>query len=217
MKAWVIFSLSARLRHIGHLDLMRALQRSLRRSGLPVAYSQGFNPHILLSLAAPLSVGMWGEHEVMEIVLEKPVNASDLLASFNKALPDGIRALQYIPRASDAPAPMACVFAGQFVFNFLSGGEELLSHVPAYLKQEQIPAVRRSKKGDVSFDLRPLIYNMFVKDGALHAVLALSQDGTARPEIVLNTLAQFANLPVPGTLISRTRLLDRRFVPLEDA
>ncbi|MBR6754287.1 MAG: TIGR03936 family radical SAM-associated protein, partial [Clostridia bacterium] len=61
MKMLVIFEKSERLRHIGHLDLMRAMQRALRRSGLPIAFSQGFNPHVLLNFAAPLSVGMPGK------------------------------------------------------------------------------------------------------------------------------------------------------------
>ena len=57
MKMLVVFEKTPRLRHIGHLDLMRAIQRSLRRSGLPIRYSQGFNPHMLMSFAAPLALG----------------------------------------------------------------------------------------------------------------------------------------------------------------
>ena len=66
MKMIVVFEKTPRLRMIGHLDLMRAMQRALRRSDLPLRYSQGFNPHILLSFAAPLSLGMAGKREVME-------------------------------------------------------------------------------------------------------------------------------------------------------
>ena len=54
MKMIVVFEKKERLRLIGHLDLMRAMQRALRRSDLPLRYSQGFNPHILLNFAAPL-------------------------------------------------------------------------------------------------------------------------------------------------------------------
>ena len=55
----VVFEKGKTLRYIGHLDLMRAMQRALRRSGLPIRYSNGFNPHIRLSFAAPLSVGQF--------------------------------------------------------------------------------------------------------------------------------------------------------------
>ena len=50
-----VFEKSERLRHIGHLDIQRAVMRALRRSGLPVSYSKGFNPHILLTFASALS------------------------------------------------------------------------------------------------------------------------------------------------------------------
>ena len=55
-----VFEKSPRLRHIGHLDIQRAVQRALRRSGLPVSYSKGFNPHILLTFASALSTGYSG-------------------------------------------------------------------------------------------------------------------------------------------------------------
>lgn len=55
-----VFEKGERLRHIGHLDIQRAVQRALRRSMLPVAYSNGFNPHILLTFASALSTGYAG-------------------------------------------------------------------------------------------------------------------------------------------------------------
>ena len=71
MKAWITFEKKPRLRHIGHLDLMRAMQRALRKSDLPICFSKGFNPHLQLTFAAPLSVGMYGLHEVMEVFYQK--------------------------------------------------------------------------------------------------------------------------------------------------
>ena len=67
MRMMVVFEKGEALRYIGHLDLMRTVQRALRRSELPVKYSNGFNPHIRLSFAAPLSVGVIGLRELMEV------------------------------------------------------------------------------------------------------------------------------------------------------
>ena len=77
MKMIVVFSIRDRLKYIGHLDLMRAMQRALRRSGLPVRYSQGFNPHLQISFAAPLSVGMEGLREVMEVPYDGDIKPDD--------------------------------------------------------------------------------------------------------------------------------------------
>ena len=75
----VVFEKGEALRHIGHLDLMRTMQRALRRSNLPIKYSNGFNPHIRLSFAAPLSVGVIGLRELMEVPLEDGVTVQRML------------------------------------------------------------------------------------------------------------------------------------------
>jgi predicted ribosome quality control (RQC) complex YloA/Tae2 family protein len=81
------FEKTERLRHIGHLDIMRAMQRALRRSGLPVSYSKGFNPHILLTFASALSVGAAGRCKIMETFLDEDVAPEAFLTAMNGALP----------------------------------------------------------------------------------------------------------------------------------
>lgn len=65
------FTKEADIKFVAHLDLMRTIQRIIRRSGLPIEYSKGFNPHMTLSIAQPLSVGVYSEGEYMDIVLSK--------------------------------------------------------------------------------------------------------------------------------------------------
>lgn len=216
MKMWVVFHLSPRLRHIGHLDLMRSMQRALRRSGLPVSYSQGFNPHILLSLAAPLSVGMSGEKEIMEVPLSLPVSENDFMHKLQQALPEGIQIVKCLLKEDALPAPMALLWAAQYVFRFTDGAQPLLNKVADFMAMEEVPAVRRGKKGEVRFNLRPLVYNLLVKDNNLHATLALSERGTAKPDILINALAELAGVPAPHYIATRTQLLDSAFAPLED-
>ena len=78
MKAWITFEKKPRLRHIGHLDLMRAMQRALRRSGLPIAYSNGFNPHIVMSFASALSSGIPGDAELLDVSLKGEATAEEI-------------------------------------------------------------------------------------------------------------------------------------------
>jgi radical SAM-linked protein len=70
----VKFSRGDEIKFISNLDLMRLWQRALRRAGMPLAYSEGFNPHPRISLAAPLPLGVTGEAELMDIVLSRPVS-----------------------------------------------------------------------------------------------------------------------------------------------
>lgn len=215
MRLFVMYRLMPALRHVGHLDLMRAMQRALRRSGLPVKFSQGFNPHIILSLAAPLSVGMAGDMEVMDLPLAQPVLMAEFLSAFGRALPPGIRLVGAKEVDEDADSAMGQVYACTVRFDFLEDADALLAAVPQFLALQTYPMMRRSKKGMKSFDLRPLVYNLSVREGKLFAVLALSPEGTAKAEQVLEALMQLSGAARPALILTRTGLLNARFVPLE--
>jgi radical SAM-linked protein len=87
MRMLGVFQKSERVRHIGHLDIQRAVQRGLRRSGLPVAYSNGFNPHILVTFASALSTGACGSREIMDVKMAEEVSAEEFLNPMNLAMP----------------------------------------------------------------------------------------------------------------------------------
>ena len=217
MKMLIVFQKQGAMRFIGHLDLQRAMQRALRRSGLPVTYSQGFNPHLMLSFAAPLSVGIAGEREIMEVPLEGEMQEDSFLSRLNEALPEGLRAGFARALQNDAPAAMARLFAAQYTIEPYEGAKALLDAVPGFLAQENIPYLRRSKSGEKMDDLRPMVFNLRAKEGCLYATLSLNEKATAKPDQLLASLAAFAGLPVPRCLITRTALLDSRFAPLEKA
>ena len=65
------FTKESEIKFISHLDLMRTIRRIIVRSHLPIKFSKGFNPHMALSLAQPLSVGVCSEGEYMDMILEK--------------------------------------------------------------------------------------------------------------------------------------------------
>lgn len=85
-KNWLIF--------ISHLNLMKLFERSFTRSGLPLCYTQGFNPHLRLSIPFPLSLGQVGRREIGEIYLDKKVSPAEFLEKVNKYLPEDIQLLE---------------------------------------------------------------------------------------------------------------------------
>ncbi len=78
------------LRFISHLDIQRLVQRAMRRADLPLSYSQGFNPHPILSFASALSVGYTSDAEWMDVRLSEDVAPEEFAARLNTALPDGL-------------------------------------------------------------------------------------------------------------------------------
>ena len=217
MKMRAVYSVSKRLRHVGHLDLMRLMHRALRRSGIPVAYSSGYNPHILLSLAAPLNVGMAGDREVMDVQLSEAITEQKFMQELNNSLPDGVRILSASKRDEKHPAAMSQLFAAQIRYDFLSPADSILSKVDIFMQRESIMSKRKSKKGMVEYDMRPLIYALSVKEGSLYALLSLSSKGTLKPASLIEELSSFAGVPLPQYIAVRTALYADKFIPLEEA
>jgi radical SAM-linked protein len=217
MKMQAVYQQTGTLRFIGHLDLMRAMQRALRRSGLPVRYSQGFNPRILLSFAAPLAVGMEGRREVMEVPLEAPVAGGVFMEKLNAQLPEGIRCLACRQVDDSHPAPMAALFAAEYDIYPLQHEEALHSALLGFLNEPNIMVTYKTKRREREINLQPLIFNLHVKDGALRAVLSLNQHGSCKPELLMTALADYAGVPAPRCRVIRNRLLNNLFVPLENA
>ncbi|NLA54033.1 MAG: DUF2344 domain-containing protein [Clostridiales bacterium] len=217
MKMLCVFSVTDRLKYIGHLDLMRAMQRALRRSGLPIRFSQGFNPRILLSFAAPLSVGMEGLREVMEVPVEGDISPEMFVETLNQSLPPLIRCSSARLVDDSFPAPMSQLWAANFDISPLEHEEAFIAGVPVLLAKTSVPALRKSKKGMVETDLRPLIHNVVVKDNNIQALLALHSSGTCKPDLFIRALSECAGLeePVPCKIV-RKALYTQQFSPLED-
>ena len=221
MKMLIVFEKSMRLRHIGHLDLMRTMQRALRRSDLPIRFSQGFNPHILLTFAAPLSLGMAGKREIMEVPVEGNISAESFRNSLSVALPPDLRILSVRAVEDNHPASMASLKAARFEAVFDQQADALENAVPAFLAQHEIMALRKTKSGEKMCDIRPMIYELQFIDHKLYMTLALSEQATCKPDLLFSSLCQFAKLEEkPHCLITRTQLFaecGNAFIPLEDA
>ena len=204
-----VFEKGQRLRHVGHLDIMRSMQRALRRSGLPVSYSQGFNPHILLTFASPLSVGTIGKRELMEVTLDSDVTEDAFLQAMNRALPPEMQLSMVRVLPEKHPALMAMVKAAQYDIHLLNDtvAQKCGDALDAFLAQESIMAMRKTKSGIKETDIRPLIHNLSYAEGHLYAMLALTETVSCKPDMLVNALCSFAGCEIPRVMVTRERLL----------
>ena len=220
MKMIAVFEKAPRLRHIGHLDLMRAMQRALRRSGLPLRYSQGFNPHILVTFAAPLSVGMPGRREIMEVPLAEEITVQRFMENLSAALPPDLPLLSARPVEDSHPAPMALLTAAMYEVRFSAPPAGLEEALSGFLAQKEIPVMRKTKSGLKLADIRPMIYDLrLTEDHCLRMTLALSEKATCKPDLLLQSLFDFAQMERPAVLITRLALFGEGngvLRPLED-
>lgn len=204
-----VFEKSLRLRHIGHLDIQRAMQRALRRSGLPVKYSQGFNPHILVTFASALSTGSVGLRELMDVTLETDVTAEEFHAAMNRALPPEMQILSCKVMDDKHPALMAMVCAAGYDIQLMDGevAAKCAAAIEGFLAQETIPAMRKTKSGIKECDIKPLVYKLRMEGDHIFAELALTESTSCKPDMLVTALCGFAGCEVPRTLVTRTGLM----------
>ena len=224
MRIQAVFEKNERVRHIGHLDIQRAVQRGLRRSGLPVGYSNGFNPHILVSFASALSTGACGQREIMDVTMAEEVSTEEFLLKMNQAMPPEMQLLEARQVDDRHPALTALLKAASY--DLLIRDPELSRRlVPAIgpmMEQQTIMTLRKSKSGLKECDIKPMIYALQGKDQHLYATMALTERETCKPGMLLDALKKTAGIPEEENvrmLVVRTGLLgedgEGRLVPLE--
>src|SRR5262249_44753507 len=113
----IVFAKSAEMRFTSHLDLMRTWERSLRRSRLPLAYSQGHHPHLKMSFGPPLSLGFRSRAEVFDLEFSKPPGV-DLAGSLNAVLPAGLSVVAYRPILFKTPSLMSQLEGASYRVSF---------------------------------------------------------------------------------------------------
>jgi radical SAM-linked protein len=179
------------IKYTSHLDLARAWERSLRRAGIRLAYSGGFNPRPKLQLAAALPLGHTGEAELLDVWLERPMPVGDFARTLVPVLPDGLTISQVHHIGLKEPALQTQVVAAEYLVTVEWGEteEEVEARIERVLGAAELPQERRGRR----YDLRPLIEQLWLERAGGGSVelgmqLAARAGATARPEAVLEAL-----------------------------
>jgi radical SAM-linked protein len=181
------FAKTEAMRFTGHLDLHHTWERTFRRAGLPLAYSQGFNPHPRLNLACALPLGFTSECEVIDVWLEQEMASEQVQAALEPALPPGLRLLDLQMVDLHWPALQGELVASEYTTTLLETCPDLERRCQSVLEATALPRLRRGK----DYDLRPLILALQVlppnPEGRqrLFLRLAAQEGATGRPEEVL--------------------------------
>lgn len=185
------FEKMGRMSWFSHLDLQNTMQRALRRAQLPVAYSQGFNPHVLTSFATALSVGCQSRGEVMEVEMAGEISPEEFAEKLNACLPDGLKVRRCAPVPDSAPALMAKV--AEAGYDITAPNADLTQAVEAFLKAEEVMVEKRSKTKTRLVNIRPMVHEITCafdgKDSRLSMVLEQNNANALKVELVMQALA----------------------------
>jgi radical SAM-linked protein len=203
----VRFQKKGELRAISHLDLMRAFERALRRTGVPLRMSEGFNPRPRLSFPAPLGVGIEGTDEVMEFELADWVYPAEIERKLREQLPAG---LDLVSLALGAPHGAAR--AAEVVYQIaprpaLRDDARIEgAALDRFMAREEIPVERLRKGRQKTVNIRPFILALERKAESVSLRLKAGPEGSAHPEEILGALGFDGETCRAGFRVTRTRV-----------
>jgi radical SAM family uncharacterized protein/radical SAM-linked protein len=203
-------------RHLSHLELGTAIHRAMARAGLPVRYTQGFNPRPRVVFGPALPVGSAGLGELLDVELLEPLPAAELLTRLSPTLPAGIAVTAAQRLRIDTPTLGEVLRQAVYEVDFDPLWRDVIATLaPRLAANERLPVVRERKNGSREVDLRPLIIDLALADeGPLHLTLAVGNDGSTRPTEVV---AALLGADYPGNRhlrVVRTALRDGSGAPL---
>lgn len=197
----ITFSTSGPLSYISVLDLGRLWERGLRRSGIPLRYSEGFNPRPKMQFAAPLPTGCGGDAEWLDIWLTEERGLQSIQTDLENNLPPNMCVLRIDAVPGNAPAlseQLEAVLYRVLLRNV--DAKEVANACSALLDGTTLIRPKRGRRRHQSYDLRQLIESLDVAPApapwttAIHMRLAARAGATGRPDEVLDALG-LADLP----------------------
>lgn len=188
MRYWLRYSKTGLLRFVGHLDMLHAWERILRRANVPMAFTQGFSPRPQLSLAAPLPVGLMSSSEYLELRTTKEVD--DLIELIKPVLPQdmSIAGVAALPEKTKALMGMLR-FAAYTVQPIPSSDQErVCQEVASFLQQESVLKEVKRKRSLKTIDIRPLVRSVSLTQDTLELCLAYGSVANLRVQDFIDYL-----------------------------
>lgn len=208
-----------RMRFTSTRDFQRALERAVRRAGLPVAFSAGFHPHPKISYANAAPTGTASEAEYVEVSLTRHVEPASVAPLLDQSLPEGLDVVE-VADASDLPGALADHLQGSVWALRFRGTEQgtalagMGSAVAALLAAPEVLVTRTMKKGPREIDVRAALLDLTVSERPLAAVPSEPGDvvllasvrhttPTVRPEEVWTALRHVSGAELPRPVSTR--------------
>lgn len=176
---------------ISHLDMIRTFERSFRRTDLPLAFTQGFNPRSRISFTPALSVGITSSSEYMDVEFQETVSPEDAVARLSAVLPEGIQIIK--AETADNKIPLSIVNAATYMVKTALDEEnpdELEKAINNLLNREEIIIEKSTKSGAKSVNIAPFIYNMKLLSNTngtadICMEVSIGQQGSVSPKLII--------------------------------
>lgn len=213
VRVW--FSKYGRAKYISHLDLMRFMTRAIRRSGIPIWYTEGFSPHAYMTFPLPLSLGQESRCECMDIRAEGDITNDEILAKLSAVMPEGIE----ITAVCEPQMQPKAIAWGEYLIEFeTENPEALCKRIKALLASDSLTAKKIGKKNgrkvEKEINLLPSVHSYSLTASAnkaeLTVILQAGLTVNINPALLAESLLREAGAEKTPTNILRMRLLTEK-------
>lgn len=201
----VFYKKTGRMKFISHLDMTRFMSRLLAKSKIPVWYTEGFNRHIYMNFAVPLSLGFEGLYEILEIrIIDDNFSNEDCLGALKRVTVEGIEFLS----VCDQKQNMKDIGFAEFKLRF---DESVPEGIEEFLKSESILCEKKGKKGKIKqIDLIPKINSFKIEKNILTLTLVAGNEDNLNPSLVMDTFFEKTNNEPMFYSVTRTVILNKQ-------
>lgn len=206
------FAKGEELRFLSHLDLMRTVQRIFRRARLPLAYSQGFNPHPKIAYSPALPVGVTSDTEYLDVELAEKLQLREIKKKLVEQSPPGLEIKELVEIKPEARALNVVINRAEYEVrgDINISRDQCAACLEKLLAKREILVKKTTKKGMKEKNIRPGIFNLECAEdqsGPYLKMLVLAGSlGNVRPEQVLEAIDKECALRVDTPRIKRTGL-----------
>lgn len=197
------------MKFIGHLDVMRFFQKMMRRAEIPIAFTGGFSPHMIMSFANPLGVGVTSDGEYFDIELTEEIDMNEAVARMNQTSVEGIEVVNMVPISDEKKRTgMTIVAAADYLSTvkcgtFPEGWQQMAA---GFMNQPSICTVKKTKKSEKEVDIKPMIYQFEIRDDGVFMQVATGSVENLKPEVVMQAFAGYLGVDLDNVSFSHHRL-----------
>lgn len=197
------------MKFIGHLDIMRYFQKAIRRAEIPIAFTSGYSPHMIMSFTNPLGVGLTSDGEYFDIELTESIASKEAVRRLNEQMVDGMEIVSFVQIPDDKKSKGMSIVAGADYLSSVKNGslpEDLAEKLEAFYAQNEICVVKKTKKSEKEVDIRPMIYKLECRDGKIYMRVAAGSVQNLKPELVTEAFVRYLGMDAEEVTFTHHRL-----------
>ncbi|MBQ3118524.1 MAG: DUF2344 domain-containing protein [Clostridia bacterium] len=200
------------MKYVSHLDLIRLFTRIFHRADLPLAYSEGFNPHPKMSVLLPLSVGFESACEYIDVEFRDGVGMLDCMKKLKGKLPLGMEIPQ-ITQLNETSKKAKAIRYASYELTFTNPPSE--KEIEDFWSLAEINVIKKTKRSEGLADIKPDIMDLYVADGKVFAVISAGSEANLKADLLVTAMEQYIDGFIADDYsVLRTGILDDRGTPM---